>query len=189
MAPEISGPLAILFNKSLDEGIVPDDWRAANVIPIFKKGSKHDPCNYRPVSLTSTACKILEMLIKDAIIKHLDDHQLLKDTQHGFTKGRSTLSNLLTFLEYVTNEVDKGYPVDVVYLDFAKAFDKVAHKRLVSKIESHGISGSVSAWISAWLNGRRQRVALNGTFSSWLPVKVEFHRVQSLDHLILDFHQ
>ncbi|PIK40267.1 putative RNA-directed DNA polymerase from mobile element jockey-like [Apostichopus japonicus] len=81
------------------------------------------------------------------------------------------LSNLLTFLEYVTNEVDKGYPVDVVYLDFAKAFDKVAHERLVSKIESHGISGSVSAWISAWLNGRRQRVALNGTFLSWLPVK------------------
>ena len=88
---------------------------------------------------------MFETLIRDCIVKHLEDHQLLRDTQHGFWKGRSCLTNLLTFLDKVSGCVDNG--VDVIFLDFAKAFDKVPHQRLSSKLLSHGIDGQIRQWI------------------------------------------
>jgi Reverse transcriptase (RNA-dependent DNA polymerase) len=101
--------------------------------PYSKRGRKTDPGNYRPVSLTSVSCRILESVIKDKIVTHLDRHRLIKNTQHGFMKGRSCASNLLTFLEKVTASLDNGEAVDVIYLDFAKAFDTVPHERLKKK--------------------------------------------------------
>ena len=87
------------------------------------------------------------MIIKDAIVEHLERHKLIFKTQHGFRRGRSCLSNLLTFLEKATASMDKGTPMDVIFLDFAKAFDKVPHNRLISKLKSHGIKGETLNWI------------------------------------------
>jgi hypothetical protein len=166
----LSKPLAKLFNYSLKSGKLPQDWKNANISPLFKKGSKTDSKNYRPISLTSVVCKILESLIKDNICNHLHEHKLIKDTQHGFSRGRSCLTNLLSFFETVTQWVDKGDPVDIIYLDFAKAFDKVSHTHLVNKLLSHGISGNVLIWINEWLSNRKQRVCINKVFSEWASV-------------------
>ena len=123
--------------------------------------------NYRPISLTSKIGKILESIVKDNIVNHLEKFHLLRDSQHGFRKGRSCLTNLLDFMETVTKYLDDGQPVDLIYLDFAKAFDKVPFVRLFKKLESHGIAGNILQWIKQWLNCRRQRVSVNKTFSAW----------------------
>ncbi|XP_041483858.1 uncharacterized protein LOC121430607 [Lytechinus variegatus] len=170
LANQLCVPLAYIFNKSLEEGIVPTDWKLAHVIPIFKKGSRSKPNNYRPISLTSTAGKVMESIIRDKITEHIDKHKLIYDTQHGFTKGRSTTTNLLEYLEIITKRVDEGTPVDVVYLDLAKAFDTVPHKRLIRKIEAHGIGGKLLQWIKCWLNDRKQRVSTQGAESDWKEV-------------------
>ena len=162
--------LTHVYRRSLAEGAVPADWRKANVTPIFKKGSKSDPGNYRPVSLTSVACKMMESVMRDAITVHLDRNKLIRASQHGFMKGRSCTSNLLEFLERATSAVDEGKSMDVIFLDFAKAFDKVPRERLLKKVKAHGIRGRVWTWISAWLKDRTQRVVLNGEFSSWMDV-------------------
>ena len=165
--PLLSIPLATIYNKSMQEGTVPDDWRCANVTPIFKKGKKADPGNYRPVSLTSIPCKLMESLIKDTIMDHLIDNELILSSQHGFMSRKSTVTNLLDFFEYVTKEVDNGNPVDAIYLDFSKAFDRVPFERLLSKLKSHNVGGNVHKWISNWLHNRKQRVVINGQSSGW----------------------
>jgi len=164
---ELSPVLAAIFEKSLDEGTVPEDWKEANVTPIYKKGTKSSPGNYRPVSLTSISCKLMESILRDAITDHLTANRLIKDSQHGFMKDKSCVTNLLEFLEKATTVVDGGDGFDVIYLDFAKAFDKVPRERLLNKVRAHGIRGRVLGWIRGWLTGRRQRVVLNGRFSSW----------------------
>ena len=137
----------------------------ANATPVFKKGDKSDPGNYRPISLTSQACRVLESVIRDSIVNHLTNRTLLLRSQHGFTKGKSCLTNLLQFLEDVTKARDERKPMDVIYLDFSKAFDKVPHQRLLYKIEAHGIGGDMATWISERLHNRKQRVVLNGEYS------------------------
>ncbi len=164
---QLTVPLNMLFRKSLDEGQVPEDWRTANVCPIFKKGKKSACENYRPISLTSQIGKIFESIIRDALVEHLEKNRLIKDSQHGFRTGRSCLSNLLSFLDMVSSGLDKRCNMDVVYLDFAKAFDKVPHKRLLEKLRAHGIRGRTLLWIKEWLSNRTQRVGLNGLFSDW----------------------
>ena len=149
---------------------MPDDWRRANVTPIFKFGSKMSPGNYRPVSLTCIICKIMESIIRDDIVAHLVSNELLHISQHGFLALKSCQTNLLEYLNTLTKLVDEGHSIDVIYLDFAKAFDKVPHKRLLRKLEGHGIAGKVLKWISSWLSNRHQRVVLNGCASEWLPV-------------------
>ena len=163
-------PLKLMFEQSMQDGEVPNDWRSANVTPIFKKGSRCQVGNYRPVSLTSQISKLLESIIRDAIVKHLERNELIKSSQHGFRSGRSCLSNLLYFMDNVTKCVERGESVDVIFLDFAKAFDKVPHQRLLQKLQSHGIRGRVWSWVSEWLKNRKQRVCLNGQTSSWLSV-------------------
>lgn len=166
----ISVPLSLIFSKSLEYCEIPEDWKLANVVPIFKKGSKKDVCNYRPVSLTSLVCKVLEKWIKVQIEKHITQFNLIKNSQHGFRKGKSCLTNLLSFLDFITDKLDNGENIDVIYLDFSKAFDKVPHKRLISKLQSFGISENFRNWISNWLSFRKQRVVLNGKKSSWRDV-------------------
>jgi len=167
---ELAAPLCILFNKSLQEGTIPEDWRTANVTPIFKKGRRCEIGNYRPVSLTSQISKLMESLIRDAVVEHLERNKLIRNSQHGFRGGRSCLSNLLAFLDKVTRSQEEGDSVDVIYLDFAKAFDKVPHGRLRAKLSSHGIQGKVWNWISGWLSNRKQRVCMQGRASTWRPV-------------------
>jgi len=166
----IASPLATIMRRSLEEGTVPKDWKTANVTPIYKKGNKSSPGNYRPVSLTSVCGRILESIIKDEVVDHLERNKLIKKSQHGFMRGKSCTSNLLAFLDKVTAAVDNGEAVDVVYLDFAKAFDKVPVERLLKKVEAHGISGQILRWIGAWLRNREQRVVLNGEASDWAAV-------------------
>ena len=160
-------PLAIIFNTCMTEGSVPPDWKLANVTPIFKKGSKGDPSNYRPVSLTSVCCKVMESIIRDSIVEHLTRYQLIRPTQHGFVNARSTQTNLLEYMEKLTKLVDEGHSVDVVYCDFSKGFDVVPHRRLLNKCDSMGIRGKVLCWVEEWLTGRKQRVILNGQASDW----------------------
>ena len=167
---QISIPLARVFNLSLKEGVVPFEWKEANIIPLFKKGSRNKSENYRPVSLTSVICKLLERLIKDHMVDFLVKHKLLNSSQHGFLKARSCLTNMLCFLEEITKWIDVGSPVDIIYLDFQKAFDKVPHQRLLLKLKAHGIGDSISDWIEQWLTDRRQRVVVDGEVSNWKSV-------------------
>ena len=168
---QISIPLATVFNLSLEEGIVPLEWKEANIIPLFKKGSRNKSENYRPVSLTSVICKLLERLIKDHLVDFLVKNKLINPSQHGFLKARSCLTNMLCFLEDVTKWLDEGSPVDIIYLDFKKAFDKVPHQRLLLlKLKAHGIGNGMINWIEKWLIGRRQRVVVDGEVSNWKPV-------------------
>ena len=115
----------MIFEKSLRDNILPNYWKFANVTVIYKKGPKHIPGNYRPVSLTSQVCKLLEGIIKDQIVEHLNKFKLITDSQHGFIKNQSCLTNLLEFMSFVIGFAHKGKPVDVIYLYFQKAFDKV----------------------------------------------------------------
>ena len=164
---QISMPLARVFNLSLKEGVVPFEWKEANIIPLFKKGSRNKSENYRPVSLTSVICKLLERLIKDHMVDFLVKHKLLNSSQHRFLKARSCLKNMLCFLEEITKWIDVGSPVDIIYLDFQKAFHKVPHQRLLLKLKAHGIGDSITDWIEQWLTDRRQRVVVDGEVSNW----------------------
>ena len=160
--------LKVIFEKSLDTGIVPSQWKTANITPIFKNsGSKSDSSKYRPVSLTCVGGKIMESLLKDMIVEHLQTNNLINPSQHGFMPHKSCTTNLLEFLEIVTKLFDEGKSVDLMYLDFSKAFDKVPRKRLILKIKAHGIKGKLLAWIDSWLSDRKQRVVLNGEASEW----------------------
>ena len=171
MADVLSLPLSLIYSRCLAEGTVPLVWKQANVTPIYKKGSKAVPGNYRPVSLTSVLCKIMESIVRDAIVLHLTSHNLIHDSQHGFMGGRSCLTNLLEYLEEMTKLVGLGKSIDIVYLDFAKAFDKVPIKRLIAKCQGLGLDGPLLSWIGEWLSGREHRVVLNGESSSWKPVR------------------
>jgi Reverse transcriptase (RNA-dependent DNA polymerase)/Endonuclease-reverse transcriptase len=169
-ANEISPILAAIFRKSMNTSTVPAEWKQANVVPIFKKGAKHDPSNYRPISLTFVCCRVMESILKDDITAHLTRNNIISKSQHGFRACRSCTTNLLEFMEPVTKACDQGKSVDIVYLDFAKAFDKVPHGRLLTKIAAAGIGGQLFRWIKEWLTGRTHRVVINGSFSSWAPV-------------------
>ena len=137
---QISTPLAIFLNLPLEEGIVPSEWKEANITPIFKKGSRNKPENYRPVILTSVVCKLLETLIRDHMVEFLVKYKLINTSQQGFLKARSCLTNLLCFF---LKKLQSGLPVDVAYLDFQEAFDKVPHQRLLLKLKAHGIGNDV----------------------------------------------
>ncbi|GAB0207135.1 mitochondrial enolase superfamily member 1 [Grus japonensis] len=138
LADVIARPLSIIFERSWRTGEVPEDWRKANVTPVFKKGKKEDPGNYRPVSLTSIPGKVMEQLILGVINKHVEE-KVIGSGQHGFTKGKSCLTNLIAFYDGMTGWVDEGRTVDVVYLDFSKAFDTVSHNILIGKLRKCGL--------------------------------------------------
>ena len=170
LAIPLSRPLSAIFRKSLDEAKIPDEWKEAEVVPIFKKGAKDEASNYRPVSLTSIPSKVCESLIRDEILAHMMESEQLNRNQHGFLPRRSCVSQLLETLDDWTREIEEGHPVDVAYLDFQKAFDSVPHCRLLSKLHDLGIRGKVLAWIKNFLTGRRQRIVVRGSKSSWAPV-------------------
>ena len=155
---------------SLLEGIVHLEWKEANIIPLLKKGLRNKSVNYRPVSLTSVTCKLLETIIRDHMMEFIIKHTLINPSQIGFLKARSCLTNFYGFFEEIAKWVDEGSPVDVIYLDFQKAFDKVPHQRLILKLKSHGMRNSIINWIEQWLTDRKQRVVVDGEVSSWKSV-------------------
>lgn len=163
----ITIPLSKLFQKSLDEGMVPSQWLEACITAIHKKEEK-DLCeNYRPVSITSIICKLMESIVRDQIVTHMEKNNLFSDKQHGFVPKRNCITNLLTCMELWTNMIEEGSPIDIIYTDFAKAFDKVPHQRLLKKMKNLGITGKTLSWISAFLNNRRQCVRVDNEYSSW----------------------
>ena len=168
---ELSLPLLYIFNKSLSEGVVPEAWKLAEVTAIFKKGDKTEPGNYRPVSLTSITCKILESLVCDALREYLEANNMLSKCQHGFRKHRSCVTKLLEVLNDLTKLHENNESIDIIYLDFAKAFDTVPHLRLLEKLKAYGITGNVLNWISSFLSERKQRVRVNSTCSNTVPVQ------------------
>ncbi|GAB0176502.1 mitochondrial enolase superfamily member 1 [Grus japonensis] len=153
--------VSIIFERSWKTGEVPEDWRKANVTPVFKKGKKEDLGNYRPVSLTSIPGKVMKQLILEVNNKHVKEKKVIRSGQHGFTKGKSCLTNLIAFYDGMTGWVDEGRAVDVVYLDFSKAFDIVFHNILVSKLRKCGLDEWTVRWVENWLNGRVRRVVIS----------------------------
>lgn len=169
-AKELAAPLTVLYRASLDGGCLPKAWKDGNITPIFKKGSRADVGNYRPVSLTAIPCKVFEKLIRNALLQHMFENDFISEFQHGFVRGRSCTTQLLQVMDKWTEILDQGGSVDSIYLDFAKAFDSVPHKRLLLKLEGYGVGGRVLGWIKDFLMGRRQRVMIAGEASRWAEV-------------------
>ena len=163
----LSVVLCILFQKSYTEGETPKEWREANVTPLFKKGSRLDSSNYRPVSLTSVCCKLMEGIIRDKIMKYLEDSDLISQSQHGFVKNRACVTNLLECEDIVGDCLNRGNTMDVLYTDFSKAFDKVSHTKLLIKLKGYGLEDRLLKWIKAFLGNRRQKVVLGEVESEW----------------------
>ena len=167
---QIANPLTVLFNRSLSEGKIPQDWKNALVVPIFKKGDRQSVKNYRPISLTSILCKTLERIIKKQLMCYLLHNDLIPKEQHGFLPKKSTTSNLVECLDHWTSNFDQGLQTDVIYLDYSKCFDTVSHKKLLFKLSGYGLGGSALKWIESFLIERKQCVKLNSTFSPFVDV-------------------
>ena len=163
-------PLTCIFQKSFTDSCLPDDLKSSNITPLFKKGSKSDPDNYRPVSLTCVSCKIMESIIRDYVAEVMMNSGLLSTFQHGFIKGQSCATNLLTAFETWTKWMDEGYGVDIVYLDYRKASDSVNHAKLIEKLMLANVDLTVIKWIAAFLLGRKTRVKVRMEFSDWVLV-------------------
>lgn len=163
-------PIYIIFKTSLTSCEIPKDWKTANITALFKKGDKKYAGNYRPVSLTCILCKLLENIVRENMIEHMQKYKLFSDKQYGFISGRSTVLQLLVVLDEWTEMLDAGGSIDVAYCDFMKAFDKVSHSRLLHKLKVYQFGDSYINWIKCFLNGRTQRVIINGEPSQWKPV-------------------
>ena len=169
-ADKVSPALHLIFQASLLQGKIPSAWKEANVVPLFKKGDRSLPANYRPVSLTSVPCKIFEHILFSECMGFLEKHSILSDLQHGFRGKRSCESQLLISLQDLINHKNSHHQVDAVLLDFSKAFDKVPHCRLISKLTYYGINPQIVTWVQDFLCDRTQRVALRGELSDSAPV-------------------
>ena len=170
LANQIAPILKNVYDKSINESKLPYQWKEAHVVAIYKKGRKKSANNYRPVSLTAICCKLLEKIIRNKMVKHLEDQGLINKDQHGFRYGRSCCTELLEVMETWTRWFDLGLPWDAIYTDFSKAFDSVPHERLLLKVEAYGIKGDLLKWIRDFLTDRKQRVVIGDKMSSWKPV-------------------
>ena len=177
VADVIARPRSIIFEKSWRTGDVPEDWRKANVTPIYKKGSREDPGNYRPISLTSIPGKVMEWILLGSITSQMK--HVVGKSQHGFTKGRSCLTNLVAFYDKVTCLVDMGRAADIVYLDFSKAFDTVPHSLFLEKLLCYGLGKCSVQRVGNWLTGHTQKVVVNSSFSKWQPWSSKWQLVES----------
>ena len=166
-AAEISPILQLIFTQSLDTGQLPSDWLRANICPVFKRGNRSTPSNYRPISLTSSCCKVFEHIIFHSIMDHVRLNNILIDNQHayGFRPGFSCQTQLISLIEDISHALDNQLQTDLIMLDFSKAFDTVAHKCLMAKLHHYRVDHQVCAWIQSWLTQRTQTVVVDGISS------------------------
>lgn len=167
---ELAQPFHQLFRQSLSTGILPSCWKEAIVTPIYKSGDRLAPISYRPISLTSIPCKLMGRLLKRGIMAHLLDNNLISRAQHGFLPRKSCTTNMLLFMDSLTQAHDDGLITDAIFFDFAKAFDKVPHKPLLRKLAAYGIVDEILNWIESFLTGRTFRVKVGSTLSQPSPV-------------------
>ena len=155
----------------MDSGVIPNIMKTANIIPVHKGGSRGLAKNYRPIALTSHLIKVFEKVLSKSIVAFMEINNLFNPGQHGFRYGRSCLSQLITHYDHILDLLEQGHNVDVVYIDFAKAFDKVDFMVTMHKLISLGISGKVGRWIYSFLTHRTQQVMVNKSFSKPIEVK------------------
>ena len=168
---ELCIPLFLLWRNCLNKGLAPHKLKIAHIVPVFKGGHRGLASNYRPIALTSHIIKVFEKITRNRIVKYLEDNKLFNNSQHGFRRQRSCLSQLLSHFEKVLSKLEADENVDVIYLDFAKAFDKVDHNILLQKLRSLGIHGKLYDWIASFLLDRSQQVSVNGHLSEKVHVK------------------
>ena len=154
-----------IFQQSYTSGKLPTDWSKALVTAIYKKGAKSDPANYRPISLTCILCKVMEHIVLSHMWRHLKANNIVLQNQHGFQSGLSCDTQLIEATDDWASSLKANSQVDVILLDFSKAFDRVAHQRLLAKLQYYGIDGMTQSWIQGFLSGRTQRVSVNGIVS------------------------
>ncbi len=143
-----SKQLSHIYKASYMAGEIPEQWKCANITPIYKKkGKKTDPSSYRPISLTVIPCKIMEKLVKKAMVQHLEEFGLISNHQHGFVKKKSCVTNLLEALDTISEIVHRGFSIDLIFLDFAKAFDMVSHNGILFKLKFYGFSNKITKFI------------------------------------------
>ena len=162
----LARPLMLMWSKSFQEGIIPPSLKKQFITPVFKNGNRTDPANYRPVSITSHLIKIFERVLRNHLVAYIEDNELMTKTQHGFRKKRSCLTQLIDHVDHILKCLNSGDEVDVIYLDYAKAFDKVDHNILLAKMRKYGIRGKVYSWIKEFLTNREQTVVVEGKKSS-----------------------
>ena len=158
-AKQIAPIITQIFQQSYNTGKLPNDWLQALVTSIHKKSHKSDPANYRPISLTCILCKVMEHIILSNMWKHLHKHNIILHFQHGFQSGLSCESQLIETVHDWMTAMDNKTQIDAILLDFAKAFDKVPHLRLLSKLTSYGITGNTQNWIKSFLSNRKQSLS------------------------------
>ncbi|KAJ7411111.1 RNA-directed DNA polymerase from mobile element jockey-like protein [Willisornis vidua] len=187
LADVITKPLSMISELSWESREVPADWKLANIVPIFKKGKKEDPGNYRPISLTLMPGTVMEKIILGSIEKHLKDNTVIAHSQHRFMRGKSCLSNLISFYDKVPHLADQGKPVDIILLDFSKAFNTVSHRILLDKMSRTQLDKHIMWWVSNQLTGRAQRVTVNVVTSDWQPVTTGLLQGSDLVHDLFNF--
>ena len=161
-AEEVAPAVRLLFQATILQGRLPSVWKKAHIVPIYKKGSKSSPANYRPISLTSVLCKLCEHVIHCSVIRHLSANNILSDAQHGFRKRRSCDTQLIITIDDLAKGIEAKSQTDVILLDYEKAFDKVSHRHLLAKVHHYGIHGNTFRWISDFLHSRTQLVLVDG---------------------------
>ena len=166
----LSTPLTILWGESFNRNTVPAYYKHSVVCPIYKKGDRTLSSNYRPVSLTSHVVKVAERVIRKIMVDYLESNDIISNEQHGFRPGRSTLSQLLVHFDQVFGGILQGEDTDTIFLDYAKAFDKVDHQLLIQKLLLYGFPANLVKWISSFLGDRKQTVVVKGSKSQEAPV-------------------
>lgn len=163
----LSYPLFLLWKSSFETGLIPGTLKIQFVTPVFKKGDQTDAANYRPISITSHVIKIFERVIRNKLVSHMEDNNLLSSKQHGFRKKRSCLTQLIDHVDHILKALNSGKEVDTIYLDYAKAFDKVDLHILLKKLQQYGVGGKMLKWIKQFLLNRFQTVVVEGEKSSF----------------------
>ena len=172
----MAGALCNIFNQSLNFGTVPNDWRHANVTPIYKKGDRSKPENYRPINLTCIASKVMKHIVTSHIMKFVEGNNLLYPKQHGFRAKLSCVKQLVELVADISMEMDNGKEVDACLLDFSKVLDKMSHAKLLTKMTSMGIGEQITNWTAAFLRDITRMVYSKEPLQTLVQLHLVSHR-------------